>query len=433
MQYLSCPRLHEGVIPIRDANLPSNRRLAWPLLVAFALLACLWVSPSAFADDEYDEYAEYDSVSEGYADEGYDDGADELVPEVVYEEAPAEAIESAEPAAEEAKQLDAEQAAKERAAAEAALKKRTEKLMSYLEKHHDALAEANDATKAAYRQTQASAQAVKKAKSKVGKQKKRVEKLEASYKQLCEKVAKGQRSGADLGKVLDAKTLNDLGSMMASLGSLSEQQVVLLKDIWAQNVKLQSLQRALDGKTAQAEADEAAYEQAKGASDEVDAKAAKRVGTLVGSVADDGARRALGDSIAESVFPEKPQITCPCPDTRIEDGFGYRDFDGAVHKGIDYAASEGQPYYAAADGIVIYATDDDGYNGGAGNWVVIAHGDGMISKYMHSQRTFVKVGDIVLQGQHIANTGQTGAAYGPHLHFQVEIDGEAVDPVLMMG
>ena len=118
----------------------------------------------------------------------------------------------------------------------------------------------------------------------------------------------------------------------------------------------------------------------------------------------------------------------PYPAT-VSSEFGYRDFDKSFHQGLDLAAAEGTPYYAAASGTVIYATNDGKDNGGAGNWIVIAHGGGVVTKYMHSQHTLVKPGDIVSKGQLIGSVGQTGAAFGAHLHFQVEVDGTAVDPV----
>ena len=77
----------------------------------------------------------------------------------------------------------------------------------------------------------------------------------------------------------------------------------------------------------------------------------------------------------------------------------------------------------------MYATNDGGYNGGAGNWVVIAHGNGIVTKYMHSSATFVSPGDQVQRGQNIGLVGNTGASFGAHLHFQVEVDGVAVNPL----
>jgi murein DD-endopeptidase MepM/ murein hydrolase activator NlpD len=126
------------------------------------------------------------------------------------------------------------------------------------------------------------------------------------------------------------------------------------------------------------------------------------------------------------------RLANPCPAGTLSSGFGYRDFDSAFHKGIDLAAAEGTPYYAADSGTVIYATNDGSYNGGAGNWIVIAHGDGLVTKYMHSSAVFVSVGDTVTRGQLIGAVGNTGDSYGAHLHFQVELNGTAVNPFLYL-
>jgi len=66
---------------------------------------------------------------------------------------------------------------------------------------------------------------------------------------------------------------------------------------------------------------------------------------------------------------------------------------------------------------------------GAGNWVVISHGNGIVTKYMHSSATFVSPGDQVTRGQNIGLVGNTGNSFGAHLHFQVEVDGVAVNPL----
>lgn len=122
-------------------------------------------------------------------------------------------------------------------------------------------------------------------------------------------------------------------------------------------------------------------------------------------------------------------FTNPCPNSTNSSGFGYRTFDNSFHMGLDMAASEGTPYYAADSGTVMYATNDGGYNGGAGNWVVIAHGSGVITKYMHSSATYVVPGDYVERGQNIGAVGNTGDSHGAHLHFQVEVNGVAVNPL----
>ncbi len=108
--------------------------------------------------------------------------------------------------------------------------------------------------------------------------------------------------------------------------------------------------------------------------------------------------------------------------------FGWRidPFTGqkAFHEGIDFAAPVGTPILAAAGGVVIAAEWHHDY----GNMVEIDHGNDIITRYGHTSRLFVKVGDIVRRGQHIADVGSTGRSTGPHLHFEVRIKDVAQDP-----
>lgn len=118
------------------------------------------------------------------------------------------------------------------------------------------------------------------------------------------------------------------------------------------------------------------------------------------------------------------QFTNPCPGAYISSTFGYRDFDGAFHKGLDLAAAVGTPTYAAAAGTVVIA----GWSDSAGNWVVINHGNGLLTKYMHHSALAVSAGQYVQKGQQIGYVGNTGNSFGAHLHFQVELNNVAVNP-----
>ena len=109
----------------------------------------------------------------------------------------------------------------------------------------------------------------------------------------------------------------------------------------------------------------------------------------------------------------------------ISSTFGYRDFDSSFHNGLDLAAAEGSPTYAAADGYVVIA----GWSDSAGNWVVINHGNGLVTKYMHHSALAVSAGQNVSKGQQIGYVGNTGNSFGAHLHFQVELNGSPVDPL----
>lgn len=118
----------------------------------------------------------------------------------------------------------------------------------------------------------------------------------------------------------------------------------------------------------------------------------------------------------------------PLPDSFMGSGFGSRidPFTGRAsrHEGIDFSAPPGSPIHSAAGGVVVAAEMHPTY----GNMVDIDHGNKLITRYAHAQKLLVKQGDIVKQGQIIAEVGSTGRSTGPHLHFEVRIDSEAVDP-----
>jgi hypothetical protein len=99
--------------------------------------------------------------------------------------------------------------------------------------------------------------------------------------------------------------------------------------------------------------------------------------------------------------------------------------DHGPHGGVDFGVPSGTPILAALPGEVIFA----GNAGDAGNMVTIQHANGLITKYMHLTNASVSPGDTVTAGQEIGASGSTGASTGPHLHFQVEQDGNTIDPI----
>lgn len=94
------------------------------------------------------------------------------------------------------------------------------------------------------------------------------------------------------------------------------------------------------------------------------------------------------------------------------------------HPGLDIAAEEGAPIAAASAGRVVAAGPDGGY----GNLVVVDDGNGVTTRYAHCAQIFARVGDVVSPGQTIAAVGSTGRSTGPHVHFEVRVDGRPVDP-----
>jgi len=156
-------------------------------------------------------------------------------------------------------------------------------------------------------------------------------------------------------------------------------------------------------------------------SDDADPATFRSVAELVGGEIDrfDAIRRLAN---------EMP-LARPLGEAMVTSGFGARldPFLGrpAIHPGIDYAALEGSPAHATAGGTVILA----GNNGGYGNEVEIDHGNGITTRYGHLSEIDVQVGQIVSKGAIIGKTGSTGRSTGPHLHYEVRVDGTAIDPM----
>ena len=135
---------------------------------------------------------------------------------------------------------------------------------------------------------------------------------------------------------------------------------------------------------------------------------------------------AVGDS---TVKKGNTNFIWPCPASgRISSAFGDRSSptEGAStnHKGIDIPAPSGSSIVAAADGKVVIST----YSYSAGNYIMIDHGGGLTTVYMHCSQLLVKEGETVKQGQTIAKVGSTGYSTGPHLHFGVRSGGSYVNP-----
>lgn len=101
----------------------------------------------------------------------------------------------------------------------------------------------------------------------------------------------------------------------------------------------------------------------------------------------------------------------------------------AMHEGLDFAAPPGTPILAASGGVVLEAKFHPGY----GNMVEIDHGDGLITRYAHASSLLVKQGQLVERGQQIARVGSSGRSTGPHLHFEVRLAGQPLDPRLFLG
>jgi murein DD-endopeptidase MepM/ murein hydrolase activator NlpD len=125
-------------------------------------------------------------------------------------------------------------------------------------------------------------------------------------------------------------------------------------------------------------------------------------------------------------------LTCvPIGDQGDDDessGFGWRDDPirhvSRFHTGTDIHAAAGTPVHAAGGGVVVFA----GRQGGYGNIVYIDHGGGVVTRYAHLRKIVTHKDAVIAAGEELGEVGSTGRATGPHLHFEVRLDGRAVDP-----
>jgi murein DD-endopeptidase MepM/ murein hydrolase activator NlpD len=115
----------------------------------------------------------------------------------------------------------------------------------------------------------------------------------------------------------------------------------------------------------------------------------------------------------------------PVANAKVTSGYGYRYLGGhEFHPGIDLAVPYGTPVYATGSGVVVYA----GWKNGYGNFIEIDHGNGYTTRYGHSSRLIVSVGQQVSKNQQISMVGCTGRCTGPHVHYEVLKDGKRQDP-----
>ena len=132
--------------------------------------------------------------------------------------------------------------------------------------------------------------------------------------------------------------------------------------------------------------------------------------------------------LQQSVLKDTLPNSSPVAAAFNSSSYGWRldPFNGnkAFHEGLDFTAATGTPIYAAAGGIVSAAEQTPDY----GKIVKIDHGSGLETRYAHASRLFVKAGNRVEKGQKIAEVGSTGRSTGPHLHYEIRLNGNPLDP-----
>ena len=219
------------------------------------------------------------------------------------------------------------------------------------------------------------------------------EQLEAERKELLTLQESTKAKQASVQKLAEEKTA-ELQKVNAQIGEKTAQAEAYEKDIKAQEDQIKKIEAEIKRQEEEAR------------------KKAEAAGKTYNTV-------SLGNI----------KFIWPCPaSSRITSGFGDRESptEGASsnHKGIDIGASSGSNIVAAAGGTVTIAT----YSYSAGNYVMINHGGGVSTVYMHCSKLLVSVGDTVKQGDVIAKVGSTGYSTGPHLHFGIRQNGTYVNP-----
>ncbi len=145
-------------------------------------------------------------------------------------------------------------------------------------------------------------------------------------------------------------------------------------------------------------------------------------------------KKRLLEANRKAIVYDGGKFAWPAPSyKRISDEYGWRTHPilgvKQFHNGVDMAAPSGSPILAAYDGEVVAAD----YSSSMGNYIMIDHGDGLYTIYMHASSLGVKKGQMVVRGEQIGLVGSTGRSTGPHLHFSVRENGEYVSPWNYLG
>ena len=153
----------------------------------------------------------------------------------------------------------------------------------------------------------------------------------------------------------------------------------------------------------------------------------------LGSLEVDAARSEQSLRQLQEYFDDQRSLLASTPSIWPTHGWVTSDFgtridpysdDRKMHEGLDVATPHGQPVDAPSDGVVVF----NGVEGGYGKVLVIDHGYGVKTRYGHLSETFVRVGDHVKRGDKIGAVGNTGKSTGPHLHYEVRVNGIPENP-----
>lgn len=260
-----------------------------------------------------------------------------------------------------------------------------------------------------------------------------------------------------LSVVVGADDMSDLLSRVENAANLLSYNSKLLEKFKTEKQQLEDMKNVLESTKAELEStkaeqetyaeellkEQSALEEQKGDSDRYIASLRKTEAQITAEY--EAARKAEDEENArlENLLKQLAKASqsdyvggkfiwpCDLSVKRISSGYGYRTYYiygkkvTDFHRGIDIPSAIGTDIYAAQTGKVIVATKHSSY----GNYIVVDHGGGISTLYAHCSKLLVSVGDTVKQGDHIAEMGATGNVTGPHLHFEVRVDGKIQDPI----
>lgn len=256
------------------------------------------------------------------------------------------------------------------------------------------------------------------------------ETLEKEYEELQAMKEEVEQDQEAVASMLSRKE-SELASISGNLDEAEQLAQSYEAEVQAQNEVLAAIQAAEAERLALEAAEVAARkeEEEKQAQQAADAGNASDGGTTENESGTENTANNSGSGNNSSSSAPTGAFVWPVPASRvISSDYGYREVPiagaGANHNGIDIAAPYGSSVLAAADGKVITSR----LSTTAGNMIIIDHGGGVYSVYMHNSARLVSVGDRVTAGQTIAQVGSTGLSTGNHLHFGVSVNGVYVNP-----
>ncbi len=268
--------------------------------------------------------------------------------------------------------------------------------------------------------------------------------IEANIKQLEELNAEVEEERKNVEVLLNEKN-NELQNYNNSINesenainsyetAIAQQEEYIEQLLEAERKRIEEEERRKAEEEARRKAQEEARKKAeeaakKKAAEEAASKAAKQASSAKASLSDSSKSESSASTAKDSANVSASGFMWPCPASgRITSRFGYRDQPTAgastFHKGLDIGAPTGSNIIASKSGTVVTSS----YGVATGYYVMIYHGNGVYTYYMHCSKLLVEAGDTVSQGDVIAQVGSTGVSTGPHLHFAITVDGSYVDP-----